>query len=73
MASPSTGGVELGAEDLLVEQVLDPQADAHGAVGVGRTDATLRGADPVLAQVPLVEGVELLVVREDQVGVTADP
>ena len=65
-------GVELLAEDLGVEQVLDPDADAARLVGVGRADAPLGGADLVLAQPPLGDLVDLLVVREDQVGVAPD-
>jgi hypothetical protein len=64
--------VELLAEDLGVEQVLHAQADARRLVGVGRADAALGGAQLVLAQPALDDLVELLVVREDQVGVAAD-
>ena len=61
--------VELLAEDLRVEEVLDAQADAQRLVGVRRTDAALGGAELVLAQEPLGHAVELLVVRHDQVRV----
>ena len=61
--------LELLPEDLGVEEVLHPQADPGGLVGVGGADAALRGAQLVLAQVALEDDVELLVVRQDQVGV----
>ena len=61
--------VELGAEDLGVEQVLHPDADARRLVGVRRADAALGGAQLGLAETPLGEPVDLLVVRQDQVGV----
>ena len=64
--------VELGPEDLGVEQVLHPQADPGRLVGVGRADAPLGGAELVRAEAALGEPVDLLVVREDQVGVAAD-
>ena len=64
--------VELLAEDLGVEQVLDPQPDPRGLVGVGRADPPLGGAQLVLAQVALGEPVQLVVVGHDQVGVAAD-
>ena len=64
--------VELLAEDLGVEEVLDPQAHPRGLVGVGRADAPLGGAQLVLAQVALGQPVELVVVGHDQVGVAAD-
>ena len=64
--------LELLAEDLGVEQVLDPQAHPGRLVGVGRADAALGGAQAVLAQPALGEAVELGVVRHDHVGVAAD-
>ena len=64
--------VELLAEDLGIEEVLDPQADAGGLVGVGGADAALGRAKGVLAQEALGHPVQLLVVRHDQVGVPAD-
>ncbi len=63
--------VELLAEDLGVEEVLDPQPDAGRLVGVGRADAALGRAQRVLAQEALGHPVQLLVVRHDQVGVAA--
>src|SRR5262249_41207209 len=61
--------LELLAEDLGVEQVLDPQADAQRLVGVCRPDAALGRAELVLPEVALGHAVELLVVRHDQVRV----
>ena len=63
------GHVELGPEDARVEQVLHPQPDAHRPVGVGGPDAPLGGAQLRPAEVALMEGVQLLVVGHDQVGV----
>ncbi len=54
-----------------IEQVLHPQTDPRRLVGVGRADAALGGAELVAAESPLGHLVELLVVREDQVGVAA--
>ena len=65
--------VELLAEDLGVQKVLYPQADAGRLVGIGGADAPLGGAEAVLAQVALREPVQLGVVRHDQVGVAAHP
>ena len=61
--------LDLLSEDLRIEQVLHPQADPHRPVGVGRADAAAGGAEAVLAEVALVQGIELLVVRQDQVRV----
>ena len=60
--------VELLAEDLLVEQVLDAQPDARGLVGVGGADAALGRPERVAPQEALGHPVELLVVRHDQVA-----
>ncbi len=65
--------VELLAEDLGVEQVLDPDPDPGRLVGVGRADAPPGRAELVAAQVALGDGVELLVVGHDQMGVARDP
>ena len=65
--------VELLAEDLRVEQVLDAQADAQRLVGVRGADAALGRAELVLAEEALRDAVELLVVRHDQVRVAGDP
>ena len=66
------GRLELLAEDLLVEHVLDTQADAVHLVHVAGADAALGGADEVLAELLLVGAVEVLVVRHDDVGVARD-
>ena len=63
--------VELGPEDLRVEQVLHPQARAQRLVGVGRADAAPGRAELVAPEPALGEEVELQVVRQDQVGVAA--
>ena len=64
--------VELLAEDLGVEEVLDPEPDTGRLVGVGGADAALGRPEGVLAQEALRHPVQLLVVRHDQVGVAAD-
>jgi hypothetical protein len=64
--------VQLRAEDLRIEQVLDTQADAGRLVGVGRTDAALGRAEGVLTEEAFGHPVEFLVVRHDQVRVTGD-
>ena len=55
-----------------VEEVLDPDAVAGELVHVGRADAALGGPDLLAAEEPLHHGVELAVVRHDQVGVAGD-
>ena len=66
-------GDDLLLEDLLVEQVLDADAQARGLVGVAGADAAPRGADLQLAELRLARVVEEHVVRHDQVRVGADP
>ena len=61
--------VELGPEDLGVEQVLHPQPRAQRLVGVRRPDAATCRAEGVAPEAALGEEVELDVVRQDQVGV----
>jgi hypothetical protein len=65
-------GDDLLLEDLLVEQVLDADAQARGLVGVAGTDAAACGADLLLAELDLAGRVEQQVVRHDQVRVGAD-
>ena len=65
--------VELLSEDLGVEEVLHTEADPRRLVRIGGTDAPLGRAELVLAEVPLGDPVERLVVREDQVGVGRRP
>jgi hypothetical protein len=64
--------IQLLAEDLRVEEVLDPEPDAGRLVGVGRADTALGRPQGVLAQEALGHPVQLLVVRHDQMGVAAD-
>ena len=61
------------AEDRLVEQVLHPEADAPGAVAVGRPDAAAGRADLGAGEAGLVRPVEGHVVRHDHVRAAADP
>ena len=63
---------ELLAEDFWIKKILNTQTYARRLVGIRRTDATLRGADFVLAKTTLSELVEFLVIREDQMRVPAD-
>ena len=65
--------VELLLEDLAVEEVLHAQPDARCLVGVGRADAALGRAELVLAQVPLGDAIEGLVIGQDQVRVGGHP
>ena len=65
-------GLDLLAQDRLVEDVGDPDADPVDLVGVRRTDAAARRTDLVLAQEPLGDLVDRGVVRRDHVGVGAD-
>ena len=62
-------GADLRPQDLLVEQVLDPDAEPQRLVGVGEADPPSRRADRVLPQFRLARGVEQHVVRHDQVRV----
>ena len=65
-------GLDLLVEDLLVEHVRDPDADARDLVLVGRADAAAGGADLGLAEEPLGDLVHGHVVRHDQVRIRAD-
>ena len=65
-------GLDLLVQDLLVQHVRDPDADARDLVLVGRADAAAGGADLGLAQEPLGDLVDGHVVRHDQVRVGAD-
>ena len=64
--------VELLAEDLRVQQVLDADAHPGRLVGVGGADAAFGGAQLVPTEVSLGQGVDLLVVGHDQVGPAGD-
>ena len=66
-------GHDLLAQDLLVEQVLDADAEPQRLVGVAGADAAAGGADRELAQLDLARRVEQHVVGHDQVGVGGDP
>ena len=65
-------GHDLLAQDLLVEQVLDPDAEARGLVGVAGADPAPGRADLELAELDLAGRVEQHVVGHDQVGVGRD-
>ena len=65
-------GLDLLAQDLLVEQVLHADADPRGLVGVGGADAAAGGADLQPAQHQLGVGVDDAVPGHDQVRVSGD-
>ena len=64
---------DLLAQDLLVEQVLDPDPEPRCLVGVAGAYPAPGGADRELAQLRLAGGVEQHVVGHDQVRVGGDP
>ena len=64
---------DLLAQDLRVQQVLDPDPEARRLVRVAGADAALCGPDLELAQPRLAGRVEHHVVGHDQVGVGGDP
>jgi hypothetical protein len=64
--------LELGAENVLVEDVLHPDARARDLVLVGGADAAVGGSDLRLPEGLLAVGVEPDVVRQDQVRPTVD-
>jgi ectoine hydroxylase-related dioxygenase (phytanoyl-CoA dioxygenase family) len=64
--------VKLGSKDVLVEHVLDSDAQPHRLVGVRRADTTLGRSQLGLAQMALVQRIELLVIGQDQVGIARD-
>jgi hypothetical protein len=64
--------LDLLAQDVLVEEVLDADADAVDLVGVRRPDAATGRADLALAEEPLRDLVEGAVVVRDDVRVGAD-
>ena len=66
------GSLDLHAEHMLVEQVLDANAAASGLVLVARADAAVGGADFVFAQTELGRLVELNVVGHDHVSIARD-
>ncbi len=61
------------AERRRVEQVLHPEAEPGGAIGVGRPDPAVRRTDLLAVEPGLHRPVERDVVRHDHVGVPADP
>ena len=65
-------GLDLQAQQRLVEQILDPQPDPVDLVRVRRADPATGGADLGLAQEPLGDLVDHLVVAGDDVRVGRD-
>ena len=66
------GSLNLHAEHMLVEQVLDANAAAGSLVLIARADAAVGGADFVFAQTELGRLVELNVVGHDHVSIARD-
>jgi hypothetical protein len=64
--------VELLLEDLLVEQVAHAQTAAGHLGAVGWADALLGGADEALAQLDLLQPIDLLVDIEDDMRAVRD-
>ena len=64
--------LDLLAQDLRVEQVLDADPDPRRLVGVRGADAAPRRADLELAEPPLARAVDRDVPRHDQVRVARD-
>ena len=66
------GDLDLLAQDLRVEQVLDADPDPGRLVGVGGADPAAGGADLELAEPPLARAVQRDVPGHDQVRVPGD-
>ena len=66
------GSLDLHAEHMLVEQVLDANAAAGSLVLIARADAAVGGADFVFAQTELGRLVELDVIGHDHVSIARD-
>ena len=66
------GELDLLAQDLRVEQVLDADADARRLVGVRRADPAAGRPDLQVAEAPLARAVERDVPRHDQMRVARD-
>src|SRR5581483_9164325 len=64
--------LDLLAEDLRVEDVLDADAEPHRLVRVARPDAAFRRPDRELAESPLARLVDREVPRHDQVRVAGE-
>ena len=64
--------LDVPAEDLRVEDILDANPDARRLVGVARTDAATGRADLELPEAPLGGLVDRDVPRHDQVRVPGD-
>ena len=65
-------GLQLVAEQCLVQHVLHTQADAGHLVLVARTDAALGGTDVLLAELLLKGAIQIDVVRHDDMRVAAN-
>ena len=65
-------GLQLVAEQCLVQHVLHAQADASHLVLIARTDAALGGTDVLLAELLLKGAIQIDVVRHDDMRVAAN-
>ena len=65
-------GLQLVAEQRLVQHVLHAQADAGHLVLVARTDAALGGTNVLLAELLLKSTIQIDMVRHDDVRVATD-
>ena len=65
-------GLQLVAEQLLVQHVLHTQANTGHLVLIARTDAALGGTDALLAELLLKGAIQIDVVRHDDMRVAAD-
>ena len=64
-------GAQLGSQDLGIQQVLHPQPDPPGPVGVGRSDAAVGRAEGLVPQSCLEGPVERQMVGQDHVRAPA--
>ena len=65
-------GLQLVAEQCLVQHVLHAQANARHLVLIARTDAALGGTDVLLAELLLKGAIQIDVVRHDDMRVAAN-
>ena len=65
-------GLQLVAEQCLVQHVLHAQTNAGHLVLIARTDAALGGTDVLLAELLLKGAIQIDVVRHDDMRVAAD-
>ena len=54
---------QLFSKDRFVEQVLNPQSNSAGFIGIRGANSALRGPELVLSEVPLNQAIQFLVIR----------